>query len=836
MTDPVSAPVAEPVTDLLGGALWRCLATRPDAIDGPAGLPGEEGDWLAATVPGTAGGALLAAGRWDGGEPPDLDAQDWWWRTTVPAGCTGPVLLTADGLATLADVWVDGRHVLHNTGMFTGREVELPSVAPGAQVVLRCAALAPLLARPRRPRARWRSGLVTRQELRWWRTSLLGRTPGVAGTAPPVGPWRPLRLVPVPPLRISGRDLHAALVGGDGVLRLTARLAGPAVPGLLAAELEVGGSSAGLALRSDGQMVTVEGTVRLPGAAPWWPHTHGTQPLHEAVLTAGGHRLPLGRVGFRSVEADTVDGGFGLVVNGTRIFARGVCWVSPDPVGLAPSGGEILAALRQLRDAGMNVVRVVGGSCYESEEFWSLCDELGLLVWQDAMLATLDVPDEPALAAEAEAELRQTFRRAQAHPALAVVSGGNEVEQQPWLLGLDPAATTVPLAATLVPALAAELLPGIPVVTSTPGGSQPPTRPDRGTAHWFGVGAYLQPPASTRAAGIRFAAECLAFSLPPERRTVDRVFGGAAAAGHTPAWKQGVPRDRGRSWDFEDVRDHYVRLLFGVEPADVRYDDPERALDLGRAAVAEVMAGVLREWRRPGSSCDGAIVLAARDSWPGAGWGLVDATGTPKAPWWLLRQVLAPTAVLLVDEGLGGLRIHVVHDGANDLPGELEITAFARGETPVGRAVEAVVVPAHGALERDAELLLGGFRDLTHAARFGPLVTDVVAVALRSEAGELLARAVHLPGGPARAVEVDLGLTATVEQLAQGWALRLATRRLAQHVVVDLAGWLPEHSWLTLPPGAEVVLALAPVAGAATDARPAGEVRALNLARPVVVH
>ena len=91
--------------------------------------------------------------------------------------------------------------------------------------------------------------------------------------------------------------------------------------------------------------------------------------------------------------------------------------------------------------------------------------------------------------------------------------------------------------------------------------------------------------------------------------------------GHSPRWKARVPRDRGVGWDFDDVRDHYVRRFFGCDPLDVRYADPERYLDLGRAAVHIAIDATISEWRRPGSDCAGAVVLQPRDPLGGRGMG-----------------------------------------------------------------------------------------------------------------------------------------------------------------------------------------------------------------------
>lgn len=830
-------PTAPPGTDLLADAGWECLGTAPGTIVDPAGLAAATAGWMPARVPGTVASALREAGHWDGLDSPDLDGQDWWFRCRLGATASeGRWLLQLGGLATVADVWLDGEPVLHSEDMFLAHEVMLATVGPAAELVVRCAALTPLLSPPRRPRARWRSTLVPRQELRWWRTSLLGRIPGVAGTAAPVGPWRGVRLVPEPAVRIIDRQLGVRLDAGQGLVSLDVRVrTRPAhATGSRRAVLHVGDVSTEFALHLEGDDLVGSAQLRLPRAAPWWPHTHGDQPGYPARLEVDGHPLDLGGIGFRTLEVDRSAGGFRLLVNGVAVFLRGACWVPPDVVSLAADASAVTAALQQLVAAGMNVVRVTGTAVYEDEHFWRECDRLGLLVWQDAMLATLDYPSDEAFLGLVEQELRQILSRAQGHPALAVLSGGSETEQQPELLGLAPGTTGGGAVTGVLAAVAAELVPGVPVVTSSPTGGVPVTRADVGVSHWFGVGAYRRPLSDTRAAGVRFAAECLALSNPPERSTVEQACGGAVRAGHDPRWKLAVPRDPTASWDFEDVRDHYVRLLFGVDPAQLRSGDPERALDLGRATVAELMAAVLTELRRPGSVCGGAVVLSLRDTTPGAGWGLVDAFGRPKAPWWSLRRVLAPVALLLIDEGLNGVDLHAVNDRPSVLDARVLVELFARGETLVASAEREVSVPAHGTVTLGVEEVLGGFRDVGYAYRFGPPSHDVVAASLLAPDSSLLSQVVHLPHGLARAVEADIGVSGEIVGPPGAQRARLRSRRFAQGVVVEVPGHHVEDAWFPLLPGATRELVLTPETPAwGARGASSAEVRALNAALPV---
>ena len=167
---------------------WQIAAASPgtprEAIDGL--------EWLPATVPGTAAGALRSAGHWDFSQTRDFDAEDFWWRCRFRTD-PGNAVLGFDGLATLADVWLDGELVLTSENMFRGHEV--PVILRGEhELLVRCRALAPELARRRRPRPRWRVPMLEQQQLRWFRTTLLGRTPGWSPPCPAVGPWRPVWL------------------------------------------------------------------------------------------------------------------------------------------------------------------------------------------------------------------------------------------------------------------------------------------------------------------------------------------------------------------------------------------------------------------------------------------------------------------------------------------------------------------------------------------------------------------------------------------------------------------------------------------------------------------
>ena len=199
--------------------------------------------------------------------------------------------------------------------------------------------------------------------------------------------------------------------------------------------------------RADGT-VRIDGDADLPGVTAWWPHTHGVPALHrlkiELETNAGRASIDAGRVGFRSVAAGpaghriAVDG-LDLRINGRPIFARGAVWTPADPERISADDTTLRASLERVRAAGMNMIRIPGVGAYEDDRFHDLCDELGILVWQDLAFANLDYPfGDAEFHATCAAEVDALIERLAGRPSLAVVCGNSEIEQQVAMLGLDP--------------------------------------------------------------------------------------------------------------------------------------------------------------------------------------------------------------------------------------------------------------------------------------------------------------------------------------------------------------------------------------------------------------
>ncbi|MFB9128626.1 glycoside hydrolase family 2 protein [Paraburkholderia dipogonis] len=821
---------------------WQCVSTPAGACASPADLPTH--GWLAAQVPGTVASARRAAGLLDIAHPPPLAFDDHWYCLALEG--TGRRRLRLHGLATIAEVWLDGLKRLDSDSMFVAHDLDIE--LNGSATLALCFRSLTTALTAKRSRARWRPRLVSPPTLRNVRTTLLGHMPGWCPSVQAVGPWRPVELLSDAPHAFDTVDVSSHIELKDdglasGLVTLTLRFVHPHDDAACRASLKCGDAVSSLQW-SDAYTLT--GSVRVLDAKRWWPHTHGEPTLYPLTLQLDdGHATShaLGSVGFRTIEVDHgADGmGFALRLNGVPVFCRGACWTSADLVTLAGSEAQLRHAFTLARDAGMNMLRVGGTMVYESDAFYALADEYGMLVWQDFALANFDYPNDAAFSASVEREATQFLTRTRRFASLAVLCGGSEVDQQAAMFGLPPSMRAQPLFTERLPAIVARERPDVPYVGNSPSGGVWPFSTNEGVTHYYGVGAYQRPLDDVRRSQVRFAAECLAFANVPDDATLHDALGTIHL--HDPRWKAAVPRDPGAGWDFDDVRDHYLQTLYGVEPARLRYEDPQRYLDLSRAVVAELMSDVFAEWRRAGSSCGGALVWQLQDLRPGAGWGLIDATGRPKSALHSLAQALQPIQAVITDEGLNGLDIHLLNERAQPLRAQLELVCLRDGSVKVASASCEVELAPHSVQRLSAAACLGQFFDFTHAYRFGPRAHDVTIATLRDLAsGEVVAEAFHLP--ERRVSERhDLALTVTVERNGDGWQLVIEAKRFVRFVHIVDTHYRAARDWFHLPPNRPCIVPLIALASQerfvvqasngvfqadATYPAPSGEVRAVN--------
>lgn len=176
-------------------------------------------------------------------------------------------------------------------------------------------------------------------------------------------------------------------------------------------------------------------TLEIPDVPLWWPAGYGDQPLFDLSVelvapdgaSAGVYER---RIGFRTVSVNTTPDAHGtpftVQINGRDIFVKGANWIPNDHLLTRVTRTDVEARVDQALAANMNLLRVWGGGIYETDDFYQVCDERGVMVWQDFLLACAAYPEEAPFFEEFEAEARDNVARLTPYPSLVLWNGGNE--------------------------------------------------------------------------------------------------------------------------------------------------------------------------------------------------------------------------------------------------------------------------------------------------------------------------------------------------------------------------------------------------------------------------
>ncbi|MFK4089513.1 glycosyl hydrolase 2 galactose-binding domain-containing protein [Kribbella sp. NPDC020789] len=726
----------------------------------PDGAPAAVLSPTAAQVPGSVHTDLLAAGIIP---DPYVDANetelrwmfgvDWQYRRPLalrPAVLGERVELVFDGLDTIAAVSLGGAELGRTVNMHRSYRFDVTTLADGIErdLVVELASATRYAAEQRdrlgnRPNPYGTPFQFVRKmacSFGWdWGPDL--RTTGIwKGVR--IERWHTARIAQVRPLVSVDLGAEQALAprttAAPGRVETHVELerAGTAGTSLLVvAEVEVAGRShRGTATVGPGE-TTATVVIDVPDAPVWWPAGYGAQPLAEltvSVVDPAMQSRPLDRwqrrIGFRTVAVDTSEDEFGsaftVVVNGRPVFVKGVNWIPDDHFLTRLTRSRVAKRLDQAAAAHVNLVRIWGGGIYESDDFYALCDERGLLVWQDFLLACAAYPEEEPLRSEIEAEARENIVRLMPHPSLVVWNGGNENlwghEDWGWKYFLrQPDGTSLSwgdhYARELFPRLVRELDPTRPYTENSPSspGGVHPNDPDRGTHHQWEVWNRVDY-AHYRADVPRFCSE-FGFQGPPNWRTLEDWVHSSGDA---------LTKDDPVFLAHQKAEDGNGKLDRGMAPhlgVPDGFTDWHWAAQLNQArAVAYGIEHHRSWWPRTA----GSIVWQLNDCWPVTSWSAIDSEQRFKPLWYALRDAYAPRRLTVVERS-GRLTVAVINDTDQPLEGTLVVSRqkfdgaeLAAASLPVvvaARAVQTLALPAEVAAADDErrEVLIGSLGELS---------------------------------------------------------------------------------------------------------------------------
>jgi beta-mannosidase len=409
----------------------------------------------------------------------------------------------------------------------------------------------------------------------------------------------------------------------------------------------------------------------------WWPNGMGEHPLYDlrARLVVGGKQVDdaSARVGLRTLELrqqpDQNGKSFTFVINGVPVFAKGANWVPADSFPTRITRERYRQLVESARDANMNMVRVWGGGIYEPDEFYELCDEMGLMVWQEFMFACSMYPGDEAFLDNVRAEAVDNVKRLRNHPSIALWCGNNEVETawQHWGWKQNLPAKLwddyQKIFHGVLPRVVAEYDPTRPYWPSSPSSNLEDDSDSQriGDVHYWQVWHAAAPFTEYEKQFPRFMSE-YGFQSFPSIETVnaytipsDHDIGSPVMLAH-----QKHPRGN------QLIREYMLREY--PEPKDF-----DSFLYVSQVLQAEGIKVGAEHLRRIMPHNMGSLYWQLDDCWPVASWSSVDYFGRWKALQYYAQRFYSPVLISPHVEG-GNVNFYVVSDKAEATPAELVVT------------------------------------------------------------------------------------------------------------------------------------------------------------------
>lgn len=633
------------------------------------------------------------------------------------------------------------------------------------------------------------------------------------------GIWREVRLESWSTARLADVRVHASVLGEGGAVDVTVDIPRTSDAAPLQLRVELGGQQATVAIAESVGRASVR--LEIADVDRWWPVGYGEQPLYDVrvSLLEGESVLDTTtrRVGFRELrwntEADADGTPFQLFVNGQPILVKGANWIPDDAFPSRIDRARYRRRLEQASAAGLNLIRVWGGGIYEADDFYELCDELGLLSWQDFLFACAAYAEEEPLRSEVEAEARDNVTRIAHHASLALLTGNNEnlwgYEDWDWKRRLDGKTWGEYYYYELFPSVIAELAPHVPYAPGSPFSpdGQHPNDPRHGTKHIWDLWNELDWP-HYRDQSPRFVAE-FGWQGPPNWSTLTRAISDSPLTPESPGMIV-----------HQKAMEGNVKLTSGLVNHYRVPEDMETwhwAMQLNQA---NAISCALDHYRSHTPLTSGAVIWQLNDCWPVTSWAAIDGDGREKPLFFAIKNAFAPRVVTVQPRG-DGLVAVLGNDTGDAWAGELVLSRRDFAGQVLARFAASVDVAPRGSGTVDIPREIG----TANVAAGEFVVTEIGAERglwyFAESRDSLLA-----------APQLDIEAVRD----GDGWAVTVTARNVVRDILLLVDKVAPDatvdHGLVTLLPGESTVFLVRGASGA--DAATFAEPRVLRSANQLV--
>jgi len=392
----------------------------------------------------------------------------------------------------------------------------------------------------------------------------------------------------------------------------------------------------------------------------WQPNGEGNPALHRLevrLLNEDGQIVDQikKKVGIRKVELVTSENGqnrFYFKINDKRVYVKGVNWIPAHSFIPSVQKETYRRLLESAKDANMNMIRVWGGGIYEDEQFYELCDQLGLMVWQDFMFACASYPEDDAFLAEVEAELKENVSELRIHPSLVLWCGNNENE---WIWYRDHCGGMEGMPGyrlfhRLMPEWLNKLDPYRPYWPTTPWGLEKDPNDERsGNRHVWHIWSQWVDYTDVKNDRSLFVSE-FGFQAPAHYQTLKQSLPEAEFHVQSESFEWHNKQEEGP--------ERLLRFLSAHLP--VRLETGS-FIYLTQLNQAFALKACLEHWRLNQPQTAGSVIWQLNDCWQVTSWALIDSDLRPKLSYYQVKKSFAQNAVLF-KENNDLLEVHVQID------------------------------------------------------------------------------------------------------------------------------------------------------------------------------
>lgn len=380
--------------------------------------------------------------------------------------------------------------------------------------------------------------------------------------------------------------------------------------------------------------------LRIQPVSLWWPNTYGSQPLYtlKAELSCGNKIVETAskNFGIRTAQLnqspDETGNSFQFIINHHPVYVKGASWIPASLFIGSNTDDDYEKLLTAAKEANINMLRVWGGGIYETETFYSLCDRLGIMVWQDFAFACAYYPDRSWFTELIKTEATQNIARLRNHPSLVLWCGNNEID---WMhsrtkLTKNKKFYGKNLYHKVLAQLVHEFDPDRDYIPTTPiGPAKNPNEPTSGTTHQWNVWSGTEPTDNYLQQVPRFVAELGLQSLP-DKKTLQSLVSGESLHPASYELERHNYQPNGSS-----RLHYYINELFRPPK------NTSEFIYLTQLMQARAICKNAQHLRSNSNVNSGMLFWQFNDCCPAISWSCIDYAGRPKALYYYARRFFA---------------------------------------------------------------------------------------------------------------------------------------------------------------------------------------------------